>query len=540
MARKKSVHILVGLNFLAVLIFILLSTPNLKAQGLYYDEAHQATASFAYIGRPAYQWTTLTISGIPVLNMSYSGAIKSAIYGLQMKILSRPFSVKSWRLLGIAFVSFGLLLFGWITRQSLSWKNALIFYGLFLSDTTLLLTTRHDWGPTALALALRLILIATILQDQERSQPRLRTMFLIGLLIGFSTFEKLNNFLLLIPVLLIFFTNAACRKNPRQWLALMIGGVTGGLPLLLANIYTLIKNGQFISLAFTPNAHVITAQSFVDFIYNFLALGSGNQARSFILGSATPSLSSAEATVMVATLLISSVWVIQRWKASSQARVAGVLLGGYFLIGICLPALPMTTWIHHWVMATPFQYAAIALAIPAIFSDHQIPSPTKLFTQKTIITLLILLFSVIRFTGLIKTEASLIHGDYSNKWNPSLTEAAQFAADHRSGSIFISANWGIAAQIFCISNGNGNDFYIPIWQINNMDSLQEIFTNSPKNIAYIYFYTPNGSISNDQQLVLNQLISSLNFSWRLQPVEETIGQLNNIKIIKLVNITEHP
>ena len=42
----------------------------------------QATGSFAYMGAQPTVGAVLTIRGIPVLNLEYLGAIKTAVYGL--------------------------------------------------------------------------------------------------------------------------------------------------------------------------------------------------------------------------------------------------------------------------------------------------------------------------------------------------------------------------------------------------------------------------------------------------------------------------
>src|SRR4051794_21579117 len=66
---------------LIAIVFILLTSHHLDSQGLYYDELHQATAAFTYLGKHPTMFN-YEFHGISVLNMSYSGAIKSNIYGL--------------------------------------------------------------------------------------------------------------------------------------------------------------------------------------------------------------------------------------------------------------------------------------------------------------------------------------------------------------------------------------------------------------------------------------------------------------------------
>jgi hypothetical protein len=132
------------IGVVAALAFLALSTVRLDWQGMYYDEVHQAPASFFYIGEhPAL--FVYPVLGIPVLNMGYSGAIKSAVYGAYLRLSGAHFTVFSWRLLGILFVSVGLLLFYRFAAVRLPVASSLVFLALFLTDTSAILMTRHDW-----------------------------------------------------------------------------------------------------------------------------------------------------------------------------------------------------------------------------------------------------------------------------------------------------------------------------------------------------------------------------------------------------------
>src|SRR5262245_46027825 len=93
-----------GLSLLPAVIFLWLATVRLDAQGLYYDELHQAAGAFTYLGSPPEYFALFPIHGSPLFNMPYSGAIKTAIYGLYLRLVKPEFSVMSWRLIGILFM----------------------------------------------------------------------------------------------------------------------------------------------------------------------------------------------------------------------------------------------------------------------------------------------------------------------------------------------------------------------------------------------------------------------------------------------------
>jgi hypothetical protein len=184
------------LSLAAPVVFIWLSTVRLDAQGLYYDELHQATLSFSYIGSPDRFFASVTLGDlipalpilsrlgfVPVFNMYYSGAIKSAVYGLYLRFVTPQFGVISWRLTGILMVALGLMVFVLLARCSVSATALGVTLGLLLTDITVILCTRHDWGPVALALMLRLMLIGVWLRGEGMGQPSPGNSFALGALV---------------------------------------------------------------------------------------------------------------------------------------------------------------------------------------------------------------------------------------------------------------------------------------------------------------------------------------------------------------------
>jgi len=99
----------------AFLAFLAESSIRLTAQGVNQDELFQAPAAFSWVGRPARIYSALSIGHIPVLNMSYNGALKTAFFGLWLRLSRAHFTVASWRFTGILIVAVGLLAF-WLRK----------------------------------------------------------------------------------------------------------------------------------------------------------------------------------------------------------------------------------------------------------------------------------------------------------------------------------------------------------------------------------------------------------------------------------------
>ncbi len=216
-------------------VFLLLAAPLLEGQGPYADELHQAGAAFLLLGAPAAPVVALAWHRLPLLNMPYSGAVKSNLFGLWLKLSGRPFSLAAWRLLGILVVAAGLGAFVALAAEALGAAGTGTFVLLVVLDASVLLTTRHDWGPTALALALRLLWLALLVREEEAEDSSPRRLFWLGFLPAFSVFEKLSNVVLLGPLALFLFLSRK-RLGVARLQPLGVGLAIGLLPLGLVNL----------------------------------------------------------------------------------------------------------------------------------------------------------------------------------------------------------------------------------------------------------------------------------------------------------------
>jgi hypothetical protein len=466
--RSRRTGILqVLLAALAGAAFLILNTVHLGGQGLYYDEVFQAIGSFAYIGRPAQGFSTLEVQGIPLMNMNYIGAIKTALYGLYLRLWDASFSVTSWRLVGILSVSLALFAFGWITRKKVSLPILLCFYLLILTDITVLLTTRFDWGPVALSLSFRLVMIATWLNGELSDRfPSLNTFF-IGAILGISIFEKLSAFVLVVPALLMVFSSGQ-RWNIKHVSMFLLGGLAGTVPLILANLISYNRSHTFISL---QNQAIYSFKTrslpnFVQFLREYVSLGAGGRVAAFILGIRQAVPADVEMTLLLLLLVVIVLAGIRR--VERDLRLPVVMLLCYFFVALGLYFLPTETWAHHWVIGTPFQYAAIALFIPVIQNTSY--SKERLFL-KAVFVLVLVVFGLSRLSGLTTLEQAYGRDDTSTAWSPSLTRLGNFAAEKSNEAIFVTGDWGVANQMISFVNGRPKIVYSMIWTSENIDTI---------------------------------------------------------------------
>ncbi len=259
--------------------------------------------------------------------------------------------------------------------------------------------------------------------------------------------------------------------------------------------------------------------------------------REFILGQAQAWLSPLECGLLSAAGLGALIVIVRGWRSSKALRSAGVLLTGYLALAVGLRLIPLNTGVHHWVMGSPFQYAALALAAGELLSQPRAQAG-QLTRRLTGVGLGV--FLLFRLTSLTLTEVSLARGDSSIVWDPSLTTAAQFAAEHRADSLFISANWGTANQILCFANGDADAVIQTGWNLDNLEGLRSLFKESDRDTVYIYFrISGDVPLSANHQAVLDELLESLQGEWQQRPLDPELQGLKAVRVVQLVRIAAH-
>lgn len=86
--------------------------------------------------------------GMPVMVMSYVGALKSWLYGALLAVF--PATVATMRAPMIAVAALSVLFAFLFTNRILGWPAALLAVWLTASDPSYLFTSRFDWGPVAI------------------------------------------------------------------------------------------------------------------------------------------------------------------------------------------------------------------------------------------------------------------------------------------------------------------------------------------------------------------------------------------------------
>jgi hypothetical protein len=521
------------LGLVAAAVFGIAAAPNLTGQGLYYDELHQATGSFAYLDLAPEMFSIGSVFGLPVLNTSYSGAMKTGIFGVWLRLSGKPFTVRGWRLLGILLAAAGLGVFVWLARPRIGNLPCFLFVFLVSTDATVLLACRHDWGPVALALALRLLFLGVWLYGSDtdgRHPSSVRNSTVLGLIVGFALFEKLSSIVLLVPLILI----VSSRHQPTRkhhFLTSGAGLFVGALPLVLANIGSLAQRGTLISLS-QIGATADRSAPLGELFFHYLDLARGIDIQNFILGRHLPSVSWPGLVLVVAALSVTGLLATVMRRDDPAFSRSLAMLGSYLGVAAALHLLPNRTWVHHWVLGTPFQYLAFALVVTGMSRARPSITGRRLVVAIAVIVALAGVV-VMRVPQMAALEGALLRGETSRSWHPSLTELGTFAAHRGRQALFLASDWGVATQIYCLAQGQPLVVREMYWDYTGPGMIEEALEQSKKDIFYLVRTEPPARVRSDNSQRIEEDVSEL-AGWVEIPPEPETGAFETLHVRKFM------
>jgi hypothetical protein len=518
MTRMKAVvaGLLVAVAFCATTVF------HLDAQGAFYDELHQAPAAFHYVGKHPVLFTRMFF-GWPTFNMTYSGAIKSAIYGLYLKYVHPHFTIFSWRLFGVLFVAAGLVGFYSIAGPSLPLASIICFAILLLTDITVIILTRHDWAPAALALALRLLFLGVWLSI-ELQRDALYKYGVAGFIVGVAVFEKLSSVVLFVPFLILLLRS----RLRTAWIVSVVGLLVGVLPLLRANTHTYRATGTFISLSdVVGREHPVTLNQVSSYAYDYLSLGAGELARYNLMNESTNSffvIAEATFSIILLVLVAGAMWLLPKDRA---IWLAAVMAASYVLTAVALFFLPHPTYFHHWILGTPFQYCAVALAA-SVLNTISSQKPTRAGAYRFIFAVSLVGLVAVRLPNVAALERSLVSGKASAGFSPAFSRLTELASVNKKAAFFIAADWGTANQIYCGADGEDEIVGEPLGSGDPVHTALDMAASTKKPILYVVRSGLSQPGTETSAAILDAIRNSRD--WREVPLEETLINFEPIEI----------
>ena len=512
---------IVGLT--AAMLFVAICAVNLETGGLYQDEVLQATGAFAYIGGDPLG--ALSLYGVPVLNNSYLGAIKTGIYGIYLRLSGNGFSVTSWRMIGILLVATGILAFPILSRRVLPPFAALGCLIFVITDCVVILTTRHDWGPTALAFMIRLIVIGLLFGDDRDERTMTRSNFFLGLSYGIGVFEKLSAIVLIAPIAAAVLVQPL-RRRKRAAAALFVGALIGFTPLIVVNVVSYSSTRVLISLEDAGRQEKLAFSEFIrSFPREFLSLGSGSYVREQIVGEkVAPEDIQLEIYLSAALLIVASGISLWKLRQGVEFRIATILCAAYVGVALILHALPRKTALHHNIQVIPFNYVAAAAVIAGLIRLRQKWRWPE-YASCALITGVALLLTAKHVVTAARLKSELAAGQTGPAWNRAYTDIGVFANSKRDEAFFIVADWGAGASIYCLAQGKRGLREEVFWNYHGPEDLERTASASGRKTVYVV--TPLSFPIGDTASRINRDVGSI-AGWREVTPEPEAARLREV------------
>ena len=123
-----------------------------------------------------------------------------------------------------------------------------------------------------------------------------------------------------------------------------------------------------------------------------------------------------------------------------------------------------------------------------------------------------------RVPPLWSTFESIRTDSYSTLWDSSNNAALVFAAGQPPGAVFIAADWGVATQVFCLSNGRQDFVFEPYWDYHGRASLSPILDDPRRTSVWLATLRPRADVRPEATVrILHDVATDA--GWREVPVE---------------------
>jgi hypothetical protein len=512
----------------AALFLLAVAAIRLDAQGVYYDEVHQAAGAFAYVGKPPEFFCAAALAGVPVLTVPYQGTLKTAVYGLWMRLSGAGFELTTWRWLGMLLAAAGIVAFSVLAAPSLPAGRLAVFCLLVVSDVTALLGCRNDYGPFAVGLLLRLLLLGAWLARPAGAPRSPSNSFALALLAGQLIYEKLHYVVLLLPLSLIVLGEPE-RRGRAHRAAALAGVAVGTLPLAIVNLASLAARGELVSLHAVRLDAAPSAGGLLRDVVATLSLGAGHQLRRHILGDEWP-LWATMLELLPATGLLA--WAALRaWtqRRTPAGRRLAVLVASVVTFPVLLSALPRVVWVQHWLVSTPLLALAAVLAIGRPEAGAHVPRGLAAARAAMAAWL------AVRAALLGAAAVSLSAGHASHRWDPSLTRFAAFAAARSDRAAVVGADWGVAVQAYCFADGAPGFAFEPFWSSDWQRALDDVRSRAGSRAVYVALLRPPFGVAPERTRAILAAFEDRSL-WQEAPVEEEIACLSAVAVRKFTRM----
>lgn len=443
-------------------LYLFLASRSILLPGIEYDEAVQAPPAITLLKgqQPGSHnaMLTLTVAGIslPVMQVEYAGSLKSYLLALTFGLFGC--SVETMRLTVIFVGLLGLIFFALLVKDVFDRRTAVASILFISTDPSFILYCRQDWGPVAIAFALRMISLFCLYKwIRGRKAYQLICAFAC---IGLGLYDKVNFLWFVVGIAVTGGLIAIlAKKRPHittaHGIAAAIAVLVTSAPVWVLNIWC---NWPTLRVAFTVGT---AGQTLPERIAVLKAMLQGTATNAWMFGEAVIPGFSFNATLLWPLFAVAFLFLLVCgiFRPGDRLRFLALLV----LISTMTLQILMTPLLigpHHWISLYPLPHVAIALLI--LETSHirlrwiQRFGSAKITTAVVLIVLSFNLSAVAHHQRLARST-----GGY-HSWSDGIYRLADLLKKDFPDRSIQLMDWGFAPQLFLLSGGKLL-LYEPFW-----------------------------------------------------------------------------
>ncbi len=424
-----------------LLLFALISLINLKKPGIQYDEILFGNAA---LGGIDYTFITKKIGNVPIMLMSYIGALKAYIYYPIFKIF--PVSAYTIRL-PVIIIGLLTLFFTYnYLRLLFNRRIALTTVLLLTFDPSFIFQNKLDWGPVSISLFLKSLALFFLIKGMGSRQKRY--FFLFFLCLGLGLFNKLDfiwfiNALALSASILFYKELFSFFRKKRELSIILIISLVAFFSLFIRELSRMSLRTYGTGF-FTFN--LIERLKYQ--IGNFSSTLSGQGAYKYITNADLP-FKSLFLPVWIAVIL-TSILLIFLWKAKIFDKRIGffaiLLLAIFFQIYATAQAIGT----YHMMSIYPFPHIIMAFFIDKMIggSENRHSRRFLIPTAYSAIGLVLISYSCVSYQYLRAFEQDRT----SMMWSEGIYDLIEYVKENNNQT-YVSLDWGMHNQLLAFTKG---------------------------------------------------------------------------------------
>lgn len=459
--------------FVACTLYIVLSCSFLRQPGLEYDEVLMSSAALNIDGSfLAYSYKAADHI-IPLMLMTYIGAIKAYIYKpIFMLLQPTALTVR----LPVIIIGLIALVFTYLLVKDLFGNRVAFIAALLLAtDPSYIFHVRADWGPVALMLLFKvgsLYFLARFAQTSRSGFLAIGALFL-----GLGLYDKANFlwylFALPLPALMMWGEECRRRFTLHNVTIAVVFFLFGSWPLLLYNI---MKKGATFKGQMQQTGSLLTV---LQYKTNLLIVTlNGNAAYHFFSGgrligpfssvNGTPADNYSLATTLLVAIdfrgslmpfalpgavLLIVIFLCFKQAAAQRAILFFCLLSLLILFQIYIT--PKATGSHHIMMLYPFPQIIVAYAVSVLLSLRFSSIKRSQMLRAIIRPVSIGILAVLITSNLVADVKYLqffVESGGRGIWSDAIYDLADYA-EQNSDHKFVLMDWGFDTQLQLLSRG---------------------------------------------------------------------------------------